>query len=90
MKKFGYLLSVMMVCGGCLFGCGNDTFSFFSSNYDNRPQQSVERVESVVGDVPERLVSIVGRKLFDDNLLGSQMVFGLDGNDIESFFQIVE
>ena len=23
MKKFGYLLSVMMVCGGCLFGCGN-------------------------------------------------------------------
>ena len=24
MKKFGYLLSVMMVCGGCLFGCGND------------------------------------------------------------------
>lgn len=63
---------------------------FFSSNYDNRPQQSVERVESVVGDVPERLVSIVGRKLFDDNLLGSQMVFGLDGNDIESFFQIVE
>ena len=43
-----------------------------------------------MGDVPERLVSIVGRKLFDDNLLGSQMVFGLDGNDIESFFQIVE
>ena len=63
---------------------------FFSSNYYNRPQQSVERVESVVGDVPERLVSIVGRKLFDDNLLGSQMVFGLDGNDIESFFQIIE
>lgn len=23
MKKFGYLLSVMMFCGGCLFGCGN-------------------------------------------------------------------
>ena len=24
MKKFGYLLSVLMVCGVCLFGCGND------------------------------------------------------------------
>lgn len=24
MKKFGYLLSAMMICGGCLFGCGND------------------------------------------------------------------
>ena len=23
MKKFSYLLSVMMICGGCLFGCGN-------------------------------------------------------------------
>ena len=23
MKKFGYLLSAMMICGGCLFGCGN-------------------------------------------------------------------
>ena len=28
--------------------------SRFSSNYYNRPQQSVERVESVVGDVSER------------------------------------
>ena len=24
MKKFGYLLSVMVVCGGCLFGCTSD------------------------------------------------------------------
>ena len=23
MKKFGYLLSAMVVCGACLFGCGN-------------------------------------------------------------------
>ena len=23
MKKFNYLLSAMMICGGCLFGCGN-------------------------------------------------------------------
>lgn len=24
MKKFCYLLSAMMICGGCLFGCNNN------------------------------------------------------------------
>ena len=42
MKKFGYLLSVMMVCGGCLFGCGND-----NNVEEVKEPQTHEETESV-------------------------------------------
>ena len=42
MKKFGYLLSVMIVCGGCLFGCGND-----NNVEEVKEPQTHEETESV-------------------------------------------
>ena len=42
MKKFGYLLSVMMICGGCLFGCGND-----NNVEEVKEPQTHEETESV-------------------------------------------
>ena len=42
MKKFGYLLSVMMVCGGCLFGCVND-----NNVEEVKEPQTHEETESV-------------------------------------------
>ena len=45
MKKFGYLLSVMMVCGGCLFGCGND-----NNVEEVKEPQTHEETESVKED----------------------------------------
>ena len=42
MKKFGYLLSVMMICGGCLFGCGNA-----NNDEEVKEPQTHEETESV-------------------------------------------
>lgn len=42
MKKFGYLLSAMVVCGGCLFGCGND-----NNVEEVKEPQTHEETESV-------------------------------------------
>ena len=50
MKKFGYLLSVMMVCGGCLFGCGDKEVETVEEPQQTQEQQTKE-TETIISEV---------------------------------------
>ena len=67
MKKFGYLLSVMMICGGCLFGCRNvnnveevkepqtheETESVKEAREQTEQQQEQKEVEIPIVETPQ-------------------------------------
>ena len=67
MKKFGYLLSVMMICGGCLFGCRNannveevkepqtheETESVKEAREQTKQQQEQKEVEVPIVETPQ-------------------------------------
>ena len=67
MKKFNYLLSAMMICGGCLFGCGNannveevkepqtheETESIKEAREQTEQQQEQKEVEVPIVETPQ-------------------------------------